>query len=203
MVKSKKNILQQLKEEEKQKKKNLIIDAAISIFGKKTAEEIHLKDIAEELGISVPTIYQYFESRDDLFMGIFNQEILGIVKYIDKKMKAENENSLEAITKHLVNYFIKNQGGFKIITYFLVKDNVSIEVLKKTKKTISKFLPIIEDGFKSLEIEEDPLMLVHSLLGTIAGGMLVYKNYPNFDKKNAHKIIYSLANLKVKTFKNK
>lgn len=203
MVKSKKNILQQLKEEEKQKKKNLIIDAAISIFGKKTAEEIHLKDIAEELGISVPTIYQYFESRDDLFMGIFNQEILGIVKYIDKKMKAENENSLEAITKHLVNYFIKNQGGFKIITYFLVKDNVSIEVLKKTKKTISKFLPIIEDGFKSLEIEEDPLMLVHSLLGTIAGGMLVYKNYPNFDKKNAHKVIYNLANLKVKTFKNK
>jgi AcrR family transcriptional regulator len=200
---AKKNILQQLKEEEKKKKKNLIIDAAISLFGKRSPDEIHLKDIAGELGISAPTIYQYFESRDDLFVEIFNKEMINIVKYVEKKMKAENEESLEAITRHSVHYFIENEGGFQIITYFLVKNNIPSDILKRARNAISHFLTIIDDGFKNLGIEGDTLMLVHTLIGTVTGGILIYRNYPGFNEKDVDKLIYDLAILNARAFKNK
>jgi AcrR family transcriptional regulator len=200
---AKKNILKKLKEEEKKKKKNLIIDAAISLFAKNSPDEIHLKDIAGELGISAPTIYQYFESRDDLFVEIFNKEILNIVKYVEKKIEADNDETLEAITRHSVHYFIENEGGFQIITYFLVKNNIPSDILKRARNAISNFLTIIDEGFKNLGIEGDTLMLVHTLIGSVTGGILIYRNYPDYDKKDVDAIIYDLAILNARAFKKK
>lgn len=200
---SKKNILQQLKEEEKIKKKNLIIDAAISLFSKKSPEEIHLKDIAGELGISAPTIYQYFESRDDLFVEIFSKEILNIVEYVEKKMTEEDDESLEAITRHSVHYFIENEGGFQIVCYFLVKNNIPSNILKRARNAIAHLLTTIDDGFKNLGIEGDTLMLTHTLVGSVTGSLLIYRNYPDFDKKDVNRIIYNLAVLNTRAFKQK
>lgn len=200
---AKKNILKKLKEEEKKKKKNLIIEAALSLFANKSPDEIHLKDIAGELGISAPTIYQYFESRDDLFVEIFNKEILSVVKYVEKKIQEENDETLEAMTRHAVHYFIENEGGFQIITYFLVKNNIPSDILKRARNAISNFLSIIDDGFKSLGIEGDTLMLVHTLIGSVTGGILIYRNYPDYEKKDVDELIYDLAILNTRAFKKK
>lgn len=200
---AKKNILKKLKEEEKKKKKNLIIDAAISLFAKNSPDEIHLKDIAGELGISAPTIYQYFESRDDLFVEIFNKEILNIVKYVENKIEEDKDETLEAITRYSVHYFIENEGGFQIITYFLVKNNIPSDILKRARNAISNFLTIIDEGFKNLGIEGDTLMLVHTLIGSVTGGILIYRNYPDYGKKDVDELMYNLAVLNTRAFKKK
>ena len=200
---SKKNILQQLKEEEKKKKKNLIINAAISLFSKKSPDEIHLKDIAGELGISAPTIYQYFDSRDDLFIEIFNREILNIAKFVENKISEEKDKSLEAIIRHSVHYFIENNGAFQIITYFLVKNNVPKDILKRARNAISGLLPVIDDGFKKIGIHGDTLMLVHTLMGSVTGGILIYKNYPELNADDIDDMIHSLALLNSRAFSKK
>ncbi|PIE74576.1 MAG: hypothetical protein CSA18_04305 [Deltaproteobacteria bacterium] len=198
---AKKNVLQQLKEEEKQKKKDLIIDTAVSLFSNKSPGEIHLKDISGELGISAPTIYQYFESRDSLFVEIFTREILKLAKYVEEKMEKENEKSLEAIIRFSVGYLIENEGCFQILNYFLVKRNISPDILRRARNSISNFIKIIEEGFKNLAIKGDTLMLLHTLIGSVAGAILIYRNYPSFDTKNVDNLMYKLALLNTRAFK--
>ena len=200
---AKKNILKKLKEEEKKKKKSLIVEASLTLFAQKSPDEIHLKDIAGELGISAPTIYQYFESRDDLFVEIFNKEILSVVKYVEGKLMEEHEETLEAITRHAVHYFIENEGGFQIITYFLVKNNIPSKILEKARNAISNFLTIIDEGFSNLNIKGDTLMLIHTLIGSVTGSILIYRNYPDKEKKNVDELLYDLAVLNARAFKKK
>lgn len=200
---AKKNILKKLKEEEKKKKKSLIIEAALSLFALKSPDEIHLKDIAGELGISAPTIYQYFESRDDLFVEIFNKEILSVVRYVEEKIKSEKDETLEGIIRHSVHYFIENEGGFQIINYFLVKNNIPSNILIKAKNAISNFITIIDEGFTNLGIQGDTLMLIHTLIGSVTGTILIYRNYPDTNEIDMDELLYSLAVLHTRAFKKK
>lgn len=200
---AKKNILKKLKEEEKKKKKSLIIEAALSLFALKSPDEIHLKDIAGELGISAPTIYQYFESRDDLFVEIFNKEILSVVRYVEEKIKSEKDETLEGIIRHSVHYFIENEGGFQIINYFLVKNNIPSNILIKAKNAISNFITIIDEGFSNLGIQGDTLMLIHTLIGSVTGTILIYRNYPDTNEIDMDELLYNLAVLHTRAFKKK
>lgn len=200
---AKKNILKKLKEEEKKKKKSLIIEAALSLFALKSPNEIHLKDIAGELGISAPTIYQYFESRDDLFVEIFNKEILSVVRYVEEKIKSEKDETLEGIIRHSVHYLIENEGGFQIINYFLVKNNIPSNILIKAKNAISNFITIIDEGFSNLGIHGDTLMLIHTLIGSVTGTILIYRNYPDTNEIDMDELLYNLAVLNTRAFKKK
>lgn len=47
-----------------------IIDAAAKVFAEKGFHRATNKDIAEAAGVSTGTIYSYFDSKDDLLMGI-------------------------------------------------------------------------------------------------------------------------------------
>jgi len=200
---AKKNILKQLKEEEKKKKRNLIMEAAVSLFAKKSPDEIHLKDIAGELGISAPTIYQYFESRDDLFVEIFNKAIQDVVGYVEKKIIEEKDESLEAIIRHGLHFFMGNEGGFQIITYFMVKNNIPEDILVKAKSAISNVFHIIEDGFKELGIKGNSLILIHTLFAAMTAGLLIYRNYPGYNKDDVDSIIHDFATLSSRAFKKK
>ncbi|OAO77506.1 helix-turn-helix domain-containing protein [Geobacillus sp. FSL K6-0789] len=60
-----------LKEQEREARKQLIIDAAIRLFSQKSISNVGMRDIAKEAGISPALIYRYFKDRDDLFVTAF------------------------------------------------------------------------------------------------------------------------------------
>lgn len=51
-----------------------ILDAALAIFSDKGFVGALMDDIATEAGISKPTLYQYFPSKDELFTAMMSQE---------------------------------------------------------------------------------------------------------------------------------
>ena len=51
-----------------------ILDAALDIFSEKGFVGASMDDIAAEAGISKPTLYQYFPSKDELFTAMMSQE---------------------------------------------------------------------------------------------------------------------------------
>lgn len=44
-----------------------VIDAALSLSRRRTFEQIQVKDVAEEAGVALGTVYRYFSSKDHLF----------------------------------------------------------------------------------------------------------------------------------------
>jgi TetR/AcrR family transcriptional repressor of mexJK operon len=51
-----------------------ILDAALTVFSDKGFVGASMDDIAAEAGISKPTLYQYFPSKDELFTAMMSQE---------------------------------------------------------------------------------------------------------------------------------
>ncbi|MGO4436740.1 TetR/AcrR family transcriptional regulator [Rhizobium sp. RAF56] len=61
-----------------------ILDAALKVFADKGYVGASMDDIAAEAGLSKPTVYQYFPSKDELFTAMLTQErdlMLAVFEY--------------------------------------------------------------------------------------------------------------------------
>lgn len=59
------------KPEQKEEKKLAIVKAAARVFSQKGFGGANMADVAAEAGIGKGTIYEYFDSKDDLFFTVF------------------------------------------------------------------------------------------------------------------------------------
>jgi Bacterial regulatory proteins, tetR family len=50
---------------------NALITAAATVLERANGEDITVQDVADEAGQSLRTLYQYFESKDDLLLAVF------------------------------------------------------------------------------------------------------------------------------------
>ncbi len=56
--------------------KQLIKDVALDLFGQKGYEDTSLADIAKVVGIKKPSIYNHFQSKEDLFIEVLEDLII-------------------------------------------------------------------------------------------------------------------------------
>src|SRR5690625_5129766 len=63
--------IQMLQEAERETRKQLILTAALTLFGEKQISKVGMRDIAGEAGISPALIYRHFEDQDELFIEAF------------------------------------------------------------------------------------------------------------------------------------
>ena len=57
----------------KESRKELIIQEALKLFSEKGFAAVSMRDLAESVGISVSTIYHYYESKQVLFRDMIAQ----------------------------------------------------------------------------------------------------------------------------------
>ena len=58
------------REREKQRRRNDILDAAEHVFFEKGLKSATMDEVAEEAELSKGTLYLYFKSKEDLYLGI-------------------------------------------------------------------------------------------------------------------------------------
>ncbi len=73
----------ELRKNEHEVRRGLIIDAVMELFADKSFHEIGMREIASSVGISAAAIYRYFPSQDDLFVEALSRELA----IIQQKMK--------------------------------------------------------------------------------------------------------------------
>ncbi len=64
-------------------RRGLILDAAAKVFAEKGFHPTTIKDIAREAGIADGTIYNYFENKPALLLGIFEQMKAAVLQAAD------------------------------------------------------------------------------------------------------------------------
>lgn len=57
----------------REERRRQILDAARQVFSQKGFEATNVSDVAAAAGVSQGTIYHYFDSKDDLFMAVFEE----------------------------------------------------------------------------------------------------------------------------------
>lgn len=122
-----KSILKQLKEDEREVRRRLIISAAKILYKKCSFHDIGMRDIANEAGISVASLYQYFPSQDDLFVAILKTEMMAIrTKLWTGKL------TLEDISISIVDFLIDNEDIFMMMSHFMIRGEKSLIRLKNS-----------------------------------------------------------------------
>ncbi|WP_179884743.1 TetR/AcrR family transcriptional regulator [Bacillus sp. AFS015802] len=75
--------------------KQVIKNVALGLFGQKGYEDTSLAEIAKEVGIKKPSIYNHFRSKEDLFAEVIEDLIVSEVKAY--RMTEEKMNQMEPL----------------------------------------------------------------------------------------------------------
>lgn len=91
----------ELKEKEKEARKQIVVESAVALFAKKPFYEVGMREVAEEAGISPATIYRYFPSQEELFHEAFIQEISFASKEFKSMVKRTDRPPLRNLALNL------------------------------------------------------------------------------------------------------
>jgi TetR/AcrR family transcriptional regulator len=111
------------KEREKNQRRNEIIDAAQKKFFQKGYENVSMDEIAQDLELSKPTLYLYFQNKDALFLQVI---LLGLQNFLEEFRKATTkENTGKAKTLAFINEFFtfctNNPEYYRLLVYARTK----------------------------------------------------------------------------------
>lgn len=189
-----KSSFKQLREEEREIRRTLIINAALKLFEKMAFHDIGMRDIAEEAGISPASIYRYFPTRDDLFAEVLTQDLSEIENIIQDKKK-DGKANYETLIKGLIDFTMQNDAKFQMMCHCMIGQGINKRVLTGYRTIESYVLGLFEKAFRDAGIKENVPLRVQAVLCSLIGIIMVFKNYPDLteNEKKAHMFNVAMA----------
>ncbi len=154
-----------------------ISNAALSLFITKGICGTTTKDIANKAKISEGTIYNYFESKDDLAYKLF-------VHYMDKfrdELEAcfsESANPEEKLRCMIETFFRFAELEPNAYTYIMAAHYTELRKMPRIrKKPMDVFIEVLHEGMKegAFDIAEANLGAAH-VIGMVTRTILFYRN---------------------------
>lgn len=175
-------------------RRKLILSVAYEKFSEK-GYNASLSEIAKDSGIKKQTLYNYYESKDDLYFEVIRIE--AIQYFTEMQQQFMNLNSkdtrtkLEQIFKPLMNYF-KDRNRYRFWRWLIVIDSEPLiakcnELTNEHKKD---FLEILRDtfstGIKNGEIREQSIeALIDTFIVLVHGSLDAQVFYGNLIKRES------------------
>lgn len=199
------SILKQLREDEREARKNLILDAVLKLFEQKPFDEIGMRDIAAEAGVSPAAIYRYFPSQEELFMEAFIKDLSSIGQIFKDDLEEASQkpplDPLEAFARSVVDHLIHNEATFQMMSYLMIKGNMPDYLLARFQALQTAFIDKIIDVLKMAGINDADRTLSHAFISSVMGTLMTFRNYPGKDIDNAEEHIHKLVNIIARIFK--
>ncbi len=107
-----KSRLLELKNKERDLRIQLILDAAKRVFLRKSYENISMKEIADEAGISISTIYTYFPGQESLFVEVCVQDGETLLREISQAVTNRDSMIISEIIRIYIDYYLLNLTEF-------------------------------------------------------------------------------------------
>ncbi|WP_125568200.1 TetR/AcrR family transcriptional regulator [Companilactobacillus insicii] len=146
-------------------KEQRLFDSAHELFLKQGFKETNIASIAQHAGVAVGTFYRYFDSKEDIFVKIYNIENENVKRKILSEVDMDqlpNKLISEILQKILLytndNHILKEWFNNSKINSILVKENsnaIENSVIYATlNKLIDKWMDkgLLRDGFDKKRI---------------------------------------------------
>lgn len=163
-------------------KKALIREAATRVISRKGYFKTRPKDVAEEADISVGTIYNYFESKQEILVDIFSKEFSDRKEFY-QELSETNLPLIEQIKKILKRHFSR-LSNHKELMRVIIQERFKpgSKLGRKLNRSYSEVIYYIEQLIEeALEKEQirpcNPKIIAAALFGsvesTIASGVMM------------------------------
>ncbi len=195
-----KKTLHSLKAQEKEARRQLIIDAAISLFSKRPISDVSVRDIAKQAEISPALIYRHFQDRDALFVEAFVKKSEDIIKGFERMMDENGQMNAEEVGVEFVSYLLDNDLFFRMMTYFMLDTNINEKSLHNFNENIRRLLGMFDEVFKDKKTESDIRLHSHAFFAALNGVLITYRQYPGRTEKQVREHMIQLAKIIGKQF---
>jgi TetR/AcrR family fatty acid metabolism transcriptional regulator len=129
-------------------KRELILDAALKTFVKRGYNDTKVAEIAAEANVAEGTLYNYFSSKEEILLALFDEKWKMIIENIKSKISTiENPNDkLKAIFMTIINMLRKDRYLAEIFLIDMKQSNLFLN--NYTINRVLEFINIIEDILK-------------------------------------------------------
>ncbi|MCB2184961.1 MAG: TetR/AcrR family transcriptional regulator [Deltaproteobacteria bacterium] len=184
-----------LKEDERKARQGVIVDAAERVFGRKPFEEVSMRDIAQEAGISVSSIYRYFPDQQSLFVEAFvlgTQEIIARVK---RRIASGQISNLADFALIYLDFLLEHDHYFRMMTHFMLDGQLAGPPLAKLNQAGRAILEQFGQLMAGEARSEHTRRHAHTLFAALNGILISFRNYPGRDPAEVRSHMEKLARL--------
>ena len=141
-------------------RKDEIINACEELYQTKSFKEITLKDISEKTTFSRPSIYNYFQTKEEIFLALLKREYERWIKDLEKIYTENDKLEKQEFAKQIALSIEKGEQLLKLLSMNLydMEENSRIEQLVDFKKSYGESLKLIkkclDKFFKNMSEEE-------------------------------------------------
>lgn len=178
-----------LKEIERENRKNLIIHAAERVFGRKPFDQVTMRDIAAEAGITPTAIYRYFSDKQDLYAEAYIKSNHRLLERLMSVIENSEALNLETIALTIMDHFVKEEQNLKMRAYFMIDDSFSDELLQKLTENTKYFLDKMETHIRRFSSHPEPRVISLTFFAALNGVMLTFRKRPGKTKEDSLKVI--------------
>lgn len=145
------------KEREKLQRRRDILEAARSVFSEKGFQPATMDEIAERVELSKPTIYLYFDSKEDLYTSIALEDSYKVMERL-KETVASDAGLVEkwqSVWLAFIEHCIENPEYVSISQHILaqesrqrVSDHILEEFDKHTRELVEEVTKLVEESIE-------------------------------------------------------
>ncbi|NOY68021.1 MAG: TetR/AcrR family transcriptional regulator [Deltaproteobacteria bacterium] len=191
-----------LKEEEKDARRRLILDTARKLFSKKDFRSVTVRQIAGTAGVSIGTIYNYYENIDDLFLDIFIKSGEEVTRLLDEKTGRMPQTSLVPMCEAYISFLNENMTFFKMMGHFMLNGGLSSEASGKLNQIMRPIMDRIENILIAVGVSSETRLTAHALFSALNGIMVSYAKYPGRTPGEISLHTLRLSNIIAKVFES-
>lgn len=194
--------LASLRAEGKDARRRLIFDTARKLFSQKDFRSVTVREIARVAGVSIGTIYNYYENIDDLFLDIFIKSGEEVTHLLDEKTGGMPQTSLVPLCEAYISFLNENMTFFKMMGHFMLNGGLSSGASVKLNQIMRPLMDRIENILISVGASGETRLTAHALFSALNGIMVTYARYPDRKASEISKHTLRLAKLVASVFEN-
>jgi AcrR family transcriptional regulator len=96
--------------------RDAIVDAAWALVGEQGLAGLSLRDLARQAGITTPTVYAYFESKNAIYDAMFGQAAAEFAETMGNNYESENPRDLlVAVVRRFFEFCTSNTPRYQLL----------------------------------------------------------------------------------------
>jgi AcrR family transcriptional regulator len=187
-----------LRDDQREARRNAIIDAAEKVFATRPFSRVSMRDIAKEAGISPALIYRYFPDQQHLFVEAFLRGTKRLIAIFDEFLtggakgagraagtaggrKAGGDQGQDLVlmaARHFIDFLTEHEQYFKMMTHFMLEGTLSEPLRERLDDIERSMLDLFDMVFERAGIEGDTRILSHAFFASLNGILITFRQHP-------------------------
>jgi AcrR family transcriptional regulator len=170
--------LGRLREEERERRKELILQAAEELFASEPFDRVSMREIARRAGISASSIYTYYPNQESLFIESAVRNSVSLIERIEAVIETKKGGALEDVIHIFLDFLVQREAYFQMMTQFMIHGDLQDESTERLNHTMRRLFQALDSMFETMGFARKTRLVTHYFFSNLNGILITFRRYP-------------------------